>query len=207
MGKWRSIKLRSLQLPRISIFGLLANAAALALLGLTSVALAGPILPADIAGDILGSSSSSFSNVFIDTVSPLLVTGGNLSSSSGSSLGGSITGFLYAVYATVTTIVSGSSSILNGGSSVVELIGYVLSTDLNNALLPSFTSSGIDLTIFGGNPSTGFTPENLSFAVNASALNTSATVPEPSAIAVLVTAVAGVAALWRRRELRQGGII
>jgi hypothetical protein len=194
---------------RISIVGLAANAAALVLLGLTGAALAGPSLPADIAGFIGGSTPLvSFSHAFIDTLSPLFLSGVGSGSSSiivsiGSSSIVAISGLLYAVYASVTTLISGSSILLlsdSGGilGSGAHLIGYVLGSDLSGLGPLSSVSSIADLPIYGGPYTTGYGLDSFFFVVTPGVR-----IPEPNAIAVVVTAVAAVAALLGRRRLRR----
>lgn len=194
---------------RISIVSLAANAAAWVLIGLTGAALAGPILPADIAGFIAGSAPVTFSHAFIDTLSPIFLSGSVSGSSSiivtiGSSLVLPISGLLYAVYATVSTLISTSSSSLgvSGSSSLLgsgtHLIGYILGTDLSSLGPLSSVSSTADLPIYGGPYTTGYGLDSFFFV-----LAPGVHIPEPSGIAVIVTAVAGAAALLGRRRLRR----
>jgi hypothetical protein len=172
---------------RISLSGAVANLAALALLCMTGMAFAGP---SSVFGYIGGLSSSSgllssgailsVTDAFIDTLS--LVSSFGSSSAIGS-------GLFYPIYATVTSFLSGDSS-----SEIVSnfaLIGYVL------ASLVSGLSSGVSsaISIIGVPPG--------AFA-NASLFFTAAPkVPEPNSIAILVTGVAGLAALAGRRRIRR----
>jgi hypothetical protein len=165
---------------RISVLGLLANAAALALLGLTGVALAGPALPATLTGTILPGldSSSSLMSGFLDTLSPISLPSGSL---------------LYPIFSLITSIISG---VVTTSS---ELIGYLLSTDLSSLGLPSGTSSGGGVPIYTVSGSSAYIATELLFQPGPSA-----SIPEPNGIAVVVTAVAGLATLLRRRKLRRG---
>ncbi len=199
---------------RITFIGATANAAALGLLGLTGAALAGPSLPPELAGYIIGSTPYTITNVFINTISPVmlsLLSGISSLSMVSSSISTGYAGDLfYAVYGTVTEMLSGiSSSVIflpslsGAGSSSIgalqftELLGYVFGPDVNadflsqvsGGALPLYDDQGVLLSSGG------------TFYVG---LDATASVPEPSGIAVAVTAVAGLAALLRRRALRRG---
>lgn len=165
---------------RISVLGLLANASALALLGLTAVALAGPSVPATLGGVIipgLGSSSSVMSGL-LDTLSPITLSSGSL---------------LYPIFSFITTIVSGA---VTSGS---ELVGYILSTDLSSIDFTSMTSQSGGVPIYTVSGSSAYVASELFFRASPNV-----SIPEPNGIAVVVTAVAGIATLLRRRKLRRG---
>jgi len=164
---------------RISMLGLLANASALALLGLTAVALAGPSVPATLSGLIipdLGSSGSLVSG-FLDTLSPITLPSGSV---------------LYPVFSFFTSIISG---VVTSGS---ELVGYILSTDLSAIDFSPLVSQSGGVPIYTVSGSSAYVASELLFQASPN-LN----IPEPNGIAVVVTAVAGIATLLRRRKLRR----
>lgn len=167
---------------RFSMIGLLANAAALVLLGLTGAAVADPSSSLTLDGIIGGSGAAllDFGQAIVDTLSPISV-------SSGSTL-------LYPIFVIVSLISSPGSS--SYGS---ELIGYILSSDFNVLSAMSSYVSGDTAPIYTFSSSATLNLSGLFFQPTGQV-----SVPEPNSIAVVVTAVAGLATLLRRRGLRRG---
>ncbi len=174
---------------RISLTGAISNLAGVALLCLTGAAFAGPSSVFGYIGGLGGSSGVlsgsiiSVTSAFIDTLS-LISSAGSSASSFGS-------GLFYPIYATVTSFVSGASGASSPIVSNVELIGYVLASLLGGL------SSGVS-SVFSiiGSPSGAFADASLFFTA-------ASKVPEPNSIAILVTGVAGLAALAGRRRMRR----
>ncbi len=166
---------------RRSVLGLAANLAAVGLVCAVGAAIAGPILPAELPGVIVGLSNSAIAlnNAFVDTLHPILVSGAPT---------------FYKVFATITSLLSGSVV-----SPQVSLIGDVLISAVQ--AIPS-QGSGIlaALDIFTVPSTLNLGGGQVFFEVVSVAR-----IPEPNAIALVVTGVAGLAALLGRRRLRRRG--
>ncbi|MFO1023613.1 MAG: hypothetical protein U1E70_00395 [Acetobacteraceae bacterium] len=187
---------------------MLINAVALGLLGTTGIAVATPSLPDTISGFIEGAipATLSFSDAFIST---FVVSFSNGSSSPVFDSAVAVIGAsMFAVYATVTQLLSNVGSSVSSLPQFVDLgqqlIGYVLEQDVLGALqLVSNVGSGVigpfdkfTMYEFVGIAQAGpvLVPDGLEFRI-----------PEPNGIAILVTAIAGISTLLRRRRLRRQG--
>jgi hypothetical protein len=164
---------------RVSIISGIVNLAALVLLGTTVAAIATPSGPEDLFGTVFvfDGSSLTLNNAFISTLNVFTIGSSNA----------------YAVYATVSGALD--SSVMSG----LQIIGYVLESVVQS--LPDLSSdfSFPSLAVIDVAP---FLQRlgDVSFEVQSVA----AAVPEPSGIAIVVTAVAGLATVLRRRKLRRG---
>ena len=176
---------------RFSLLGVMLNVAAIALLAATGVALADDTLPAQIAGSIGGAldPNAYYTNAFIDGVD-LYMPGG------GSSVFSAVNDVFLAVFATFNSI----SGLLSSSSAAAEqLVDYVLQSDVLNALTMASSSSAspndtLAMYAFVADGSGGTTAQLDGLSFN---------VPEPNAIALLVTATSGIAAAVGRRRLRR----
>jgi hypothetical protein len=167
-------------LRRMSIIGWTANLAAVGLICLTGAALATPSLPAEFTGLISGLPSLDLTGAYIDTLTPVFVS--------------SVATF-YRVYATLTSFVSVSS----GGSSFAHLIdvGNVLISAVD--AIPGVSSSVVSFLQIIDIPSS-LGDSSATFRVIGSD-----NIPEPNTIALVVTGIAGLATVLRRRKLHRGG--
>ena len=172
---------------RPTIVGCFANLAALFLLGLTCVALANPFPPGSIPGffeaSFLGGASAEG---WIDTLSPFVVSGSSVA----------ITYFPVLNLYPLIDMAGSSSTLLFGADSIV---GYILGSTIS-ALSSVGSSLGVlqlfDLT----NISSGLEITTAPFRFEPVP---GLSVPAPNGIAVLVTGIAALATLMRRRALRR----
>jgi hypothetical protein len=167
---------------RISVVGSIANLVGVGLVCLTGAAFAGPSLPGSLTGVIVGLSNStiSLSNIFIDTLNPIFV---------------SSTATFYNVYATVMSLVSVSGS----GVATPQVIGEVLVSAVQTI---SSQGTSILATLDILNVPSTLNPGSAALFLDVLA---AASIPEPNSLALVVTGVAGLATLLRRRKLRRRG--